>query len=296
MTTTILSDTTQLFGVKGLVAVVTGGATGIGLMIATALENNGATVYIVGRRAEALDKAVKEQSHGNMIALQGDVSSKESLKAMVDVVKARSGRVNLLVNNAGVSYAVQPRLPTPSEANGDITQLQELLWDTETPETFRKTIDVNVAAVWFCTVAFLELLHEGNKRTLAAGGTGVSSQVLTVSSIAGFRKDSAVLSLSYTVSKAAATHLGKMMAHYLKDWRIRSNVVCPGLFPSEMVDLMVDDEGLKAMQETIPMKRPGTADDMAGLVLFLASKAGAYIDGGVHIIDGGRLIGMPSTT
>lgn len=153
---------------------------------------------------------------------------------MVDIVKARSGYINLLVNNAGIALAIQPTIPTPSTADGDITQLQRVLWDTETPESFRKTFDVNVAAVWFGTIAFLELLHEGNKRTLAARGSGVSSQVLTVSSIAGFRKDSHVFSLSYTVSKAAATHLGKMMAHYLKDWKIRSNVICPGLFPSGM--------------------------------------------------------------
>ncbi|KAH9831397.1 NAD-P-binding protein [Rhodofomes roseus] len=296
MASTALSDTAQLFSVKGLVAVVTGGATGIGLMIATALENNGATVYIVGRRAEALEKAVKERSkYGNMVALQGDVSSKESLKAIADVVKARTGYANLLVNNAGISLALQPKLPTPSEANGDITQLQALLWNTEMPESFRKTFDVNVAAVWFCTVAFMELLHEGNKRTLAPGGSGVSSQVLTVSSIAGFRKDSAVFTLSYTVSKAAATHLGKMMAHYLKDWKIRSNVICPGFFPSEMVDTMISEEARKALEASIPLKRAGTTDDMAGLVLFLASKAGSYVNGGVHVIDGGRLTQIPST-
>ncbi|KAH9919312.1 NAD-P-binding protein [Fomitopsis serialis] len=295
MTPAVLSDPAQLFSVKGLVAVVTGGATGIGLMLATALETNGATVYIVGRRTEALEKAVKEHSnHGNLIPLQGDVSSKESLRAMADIVKARSGYVNLLINNAGVSLAHQPKLPTPSEAHGDITQLQTPLWETETLDSFRKTIDVNVAAVWFGTVAFMELLHEGNKRTLAAGGTGVSSQVLTISSIAAYRKDSAVFSLSYTVSKAAVTHLGKMMAHYLKDWKIRSNVICPGLFPSEMIDEM-DEAVKKVLEASIVLKRVGTTDDMTGLVLFLASKAGSYIDGGVLSIDGGRLVQIPTT-
>ena len=286
-------------------------------MIATALENNGAIVYIVGRRAEMLEAAAEarsvrhvavfgphtsllptlyltvlgKQKHGNLIPLQGDVSSKESLKAIADTVKARSGYINLLVNNAGVSLAIQPKLPTPTTANGDITQLQQVLWETETPDSFRKTIDVNVAAVWFGTVAFLELLHEGNKRTLAEGGSGVSSQVLTVSSIASFRKDSNVFSLSYTLSKVAATHLGKMMAHYLKEWKIRSNVICPGLFPSgmpmssrdispslvlmvytEMVDATMSEETKKSLLATIPMGRPGATDDMAGLVLFLASK------------------------
>lgn len=219
-------------------------------MIATALESNGAIVYIVGRRKDALEKAAKEgavrisapryvvavadlsQKHGNIIPIQGDISSKESLKAVADTIKQRHGYINLLVNNAGVLLGNQPKLPTPADAGGDITKLQEVLWKTETAETFRTTFDVNVAGVWFTTVAFLELLHEGNKRTLAPGGSGVSSGVITIASLASLRRDSGVFSLSYTVSKAAVHHLGKMIAHYLKDWKIRSNLINPGLYPS----------------------------------------------------------------
>lgn len=219
-------------------------------MIATALESNGAIVYIVGRRKEALERVAEEravrtsplfiavvaadrpQKHGNIIAIQGDISSKESLKAVTDTIKQRHGYINLLVNNAGVLLGQQPKLPTPAEVGGDITRLQVLLWETETAETFRATFDVNVAGVWFTTVAFLELLHEGNKRTLATGGSGVSSGVITIASLASLRRDSGVFSLSYTVSKAAAHHLGKMIAHYLKDWKIRSNLINPGLYPS----------------------------------------------------------------
>ncbi|EPS95526.1 NAD-binding protein [Fomitopsis schrenkii] len=287
-----LSDTTTLFSVKGVVAVVTGGATGIGLMIATALESNGAIVYIVGRRKDALEKAAKEGAkHGNIIPIQGDISSKESLKAVADTIKQRHGYINLLVNNAGVLLGNQPKLPTPADAGGDITKLQEVLWKTETAETFRTTFDVNVAGVWFTTVAFLELLHEGNKRTLAPGGSGVSSGVITIASLASLRRDSGVFSLSYTVSKAAVHHLGKMIAHYLKDWKIRSNLINPGLYPSEMADGLINEDAVKA---TIPLGRVGSTDDMAGLVIFLASKAGSYIDGGVHVTDGGRLLSMPS--
>jgi len=283
-----ISDNTTLFSVEGLIAVVTGGATGIGLMIATALESNGAIVYIVGRRIEALDKAVKERStRGNLIALQGDISDRESLKSIAEQIKARHGYINLLVNNAGILLAQQPKLPKPGEA--DITKLQEILWDTESFDTFGQTFKVNVAAVWFCTVAFLELLHLGNAHSKPRG---ITSQVLTVSSLASFRKDSGVFSLSYTLSKAAVTHLGKMMAHYLKDWEIRSNSIAPGLFPSEMADGLMNEDMIK---QTIPLQRAGVTDDMGGLVIFLASKAGSYIDGGVHIIDGGRLLMMPST-
>ena len=132
-------------------------------MIATALESNGAIVYIVGRRKEALERVAEEravrtsplfiavvaadrpQKHGNIIAIQGDISSKESLKAVTDTIKQRHGYINLLVNNAGVLLGQQPKLPTPAEVGGDITRLQALLWETETAETFRATFDVNVA-------------------------------------------------------------------------------------------------------------------------------------------------------
>ncbi|KZT11782.1 NAD-P-binding protein [Laetiporus sulphureus 93-53] len=282
-----ITDSARLFSVEGLVAVVTGGGTGIGLMIATALENNGAVVYIVGRRMEVLEAAIKSHSRRrNMIPIQGDVTDRDSLRAIADSVKARHGYINLLVNNAGVMVSRQPKLPKPGEAS--ITEYQELLWNYETDETFAKTFQVNVASVWFCTVAFLELLHKGNERSVASG---ITSQVITISSLAALRKDSDLFSLSYGLSKAAVTHLGKTMAHYFKDWQIRSNIICPGIFPSEMSASVADEERLKS---TIPLQRVGGIDDMGGLVLYLASKAGSYIDGGVHLIDGGRLLLMPS--
>ncbi|KAF9805862.1 hypothetical protein IEO21_08909 [Rhodonia placenta] len=289
MASQFISDYATLFSVEGLVAVVTGGATGIGLMIATALENNGAIVYIVGRRQEALDKAVKERSkHGNMIALKGDITDRASLEALAGQVKARHGYIDLLVNNAGVMIGKQPKLPTPAEAGGDITRLQEARWSAGSFDTFGQTFHVNVSGVWFCTVAFLELLHAGNTRSKAHG---VTSQVISVSSIASVRKDSGVFSLGYTLSKAAVTHLGKMMAHYLKDWQIRSNVIAPGLFPSEMTGDLLSEQMVKS---TIPLQRAGNTDDMGGLVIYLASKAGAYVDGCVHLIDGGRMLSIPS--
>ncbi|OSX57153.1 hypothetical protein POSPLADRAFT_1157322, partial [Postia placenta MAD-698-R-SB12] len=254
---------------------------GIGLMIATALENNGAIVYIVGRRQEALDQAVKERSkHGNMIALKGDITDRASLEALAAQVKARHGYINLLVNNAGVLIGKQPKLPTPAEAGGDITRLQDALWGAESFVTFGQTFHVNVSGVWFCTVAFLELLHAGNARS---EDYGVTSQVISISSVASIRKDSGVFSLGYTLSKAAVTHLGKMMAHYLKDWQIRSNDIIPGLFPSGVHPFTY-----------LPLQRAGNTDDMGGLVIYLASKAGAYVDGCVHLIDGGRILTMAS--
>ncbi|KAI5123655.1 hypothetical protein M0805_001685 [Coniferiporia weirii] len=278
-----------LFSVEGRVAVVTGGGTGIGLMIATALENNGATVYILGRRIEVLQKAAKEHAkHSKLIPLQCDVTSRENLLAVVETIKEQQGFINVLVNNSGVMYNTA-KAPEPTD---DIKTFQEKLWSAGTPEEFNRTFDVNVTAVYYTTVAFLELLDAGNRH--ASSSDEPTSQVITVSSIGGFRRDQRVFSLSYTASKAAVTHMGKTLANTLKGWKIRSNIIAPGLYPSEMTENLVKDKKVVSADE-VPLERIGKPEDMGGLALFLVSKAGSFVNGSVHITDGGRL-GLFSST
>ena len=167
------------------------------------------------------------QRRGNLIPVQGDVTCRESMRAVAETVRERHGYINLLVNNAGLAKNFLPKLPGPGEV--DMKKYQELLWTAGAPADFAAAFDVNVSAAWYASLAFLDLLDAGNRR----GNTpGVTSQILTVSSGGGFRKDDKVFSVSYTLSKAAAIHLGKLLAHFLKDWQIRSNVICPGIFPS----------------------------------------------------------------
>ncbi len=149
------------------------------------------------------------------------------MKAVAETIRERHGYINLLVNNAGLAKNFLPKLPGPGEV--DMKKYQEMLWNAGSPQDFSAAFDVNVSAVWYTAVAFLDLLDAGNKR----GNTpGVTSQILTVASGGAFRKDDKVFSVPYTLSKSAATHLGKMLAHFLKDWQIRSNVIAPGIFPS----------------------------------------------------------------
>lgn len=159
--------------------------------------------------------------------MQGDVTDRDSLLAVAERVRTRHGYINLLVNNAGVSPDCLPHLPGPDQTN--IKDYQNILWNAGTPETFAKTFDVNVTGAWNCTVCFLDLLHAGNEKN---NMPDVKSQIITVTSGGGFRKDDKVFSVSYTLSKAAAMHLGKMLTHFLKDWQIRSNIIAPGIFPS----------------------------------------------------------------
>ncbi|KAI0060383.1 NAD-P-binding protein [Artomyces pyxidatus] len=281
-------DPAQLFSVAGTVAVVTGGGTGIGLMMAAALENNGATVYIVGRRLPVLEKAAKERSrYGRMFALQGDVTSRESLLGVVEVIRERHGYINLLVNNAGVAHGIMQKYE-----HQDIRSLQNELWNAASPRDFGMSFEANVTGVYYSTVAFLELLHNGNVRRAIAELHPVTSQVITVSSVAAFRRDDRPYSIPYTLSKVASTHMGKMFANILKDWKIRSNIIAPGIYPSEMTNGVIPDSHVA---RDVPLQRAGRLEDIAGLILFLASKAGGYVDGTVHITDGGRLSMFSST-
>lgn len=245
----------------------------------------------------------------------------------MDTVKGQHGYLNLLVNNAGVALNRLPKLPTPQ--TGDIKTLQEILL-TGPREDYAKTFDINVTAAFYCSIQFLELLDAGNKR---GNMPGVTSQIITLSSSGGFRRDDKVFTVSYTLSKGAAIHLGKLLANFLKDWDIRSNVIAPGIFPSgecapkatfrdlfheltvwplipEMSGGLIPEGMIRA---AVPLGREGSTDDMAGLILYLASKvgtaflvlhlcmsyirrqAGAYINGSVHLIDGGRLALFPAT-
>ncbi|KAL0960905.1 hypothetical protein HGRIS_005914 [Hohenbuehelia grisea] len=322
-------DPAAIFNVEGMVAVVTGGGTGIGLIIAMALESNGATVYIVGRRRHVLEKAASEHNrYNNLIPLVGDITDRDSLLEIVDIVKERHGYIDLLVNNAGVARNLLPHpLPVPEEAHAyppsppgspggppptpSIRAFQNALWSTGSPEDFADTFATNVTAPYYTTVAFLDLLHQGNLRKqhgsrshLSGLGNGIglrpphhSSQVLTVSSSGSFRVDARVLSVSYTLSKCATTHLGKLLANLLSPWGIRSNILAPGVWPSEMTT--VSSPGAKlspdALASTVPLRRVGTEEDMAGTILFLASRAGAYVNGAVWLVDGGRVGSVASS-
>ncbi|KIK98985.1 hypothetical protein PAXRUDRAFT_610696 [Paxillus rubicundulus Ve08.2h10] len=282
------TDPAFLFGVEGQIAVVTGGGTGIGLMISTALENNGATVYIIGRRLDVLEKAASQHSrHGRIIPLQGDITSRDSLLSVAQTLKTRHGYIDLLVNNAGIVRNLLPsRLPSPlddidrstEESIPSIKSFQDILWNTGGSIGFAETFETDVTAIYYTTVAFLELLHLGNLRRGAlppilaslreqrgldgdassaqesapsippAVSTVPSppqptSQVITISSSGSFRVDARVLSISYTLAKHACTHLGKLLANILADWNIRSNVLCPGVWPSgecSLGDLRLD--------------------------------------------------------
>ncbi|KAF3349672.1 hypothetical protein VdG2_02171 [Verticillium dahliae VDG2] len=267
-----------LFSVPGLVAVVTGGGSGIGRMLTTALATNGAAkVYILGRREAVLREAAA------------------AIGPNVHALVCDTGHVDLLLCNAGVGG---PQVKAPTEGMTAAAWAAQHLDHAQ--DAYTRTFDVNVSAVWYTTMAFLALLDAGNKRSemkKREGGAPPSSQVIVTSSIGAFNK-TAPGGWAYGQSKAAVTLLAKHLAGVLPRWDIRANCIAPGLFPSEMAAPIVKlytGDGQDMPKAMIPMQRMGDEQDMAGVLLFLASRAGAYCNGAVIKIDGGRLENFPST-
>ncbi|KAK6075606.1 short chain dehydrogenase [Seiridium cupressi] len=300
-------DASKLFSVDGIVAVVTGGGTGIGLMIARALEHNGAKVYILGRREEVLKTAAKQNAiHGNIIPVVADVTDKVSLDAVVSQIKQETGYINLLVNNAGTLGRRHNAITRPAPFNnlpgqfvngkdneddlGTVDGIRDFLWKDEVSD-WDNTLRTNVSGVWFPSVAFLGLLNKGNEKQNVLQ----KSQIVTIGSIGAFIRILGT-SFTYNPSKAAANHLAKMMATNFLQWGIRSNVIAPGIFPSEMSvgQGRLDENNRNHIPmaipvEEIPLGKVGDEEDMAAAILFLAGKGGKYMNGNVVVTDGGRL-------
>ncbi|KAF2104688.1 NAD(P)-binding protein [Rhizodiscina lignyota] len=286
----------SLFRVDGIVALVTGGGTGIGLMIAKALALNGAKkVYITGRRAEVLENAAKQSPHGNIVPLQGDVTSKESLVALAEHVRKEDGYLNLLVANAGSSGPGSGSLPhgLKEEKKKTVKEFQEEAMKTPM-EDWDNCLRINVTSVFYNVMAFLDLLDEGNKRALYYGGD-VKSQVIVTSSVAAYMKARGS-GFAYRASKAGVTHMVQTLVTVFGEYglNIRLNTIAPGLFPSGMAAAFMNyvEEAKKtgrADSSFIPEGRFGREEDMAGTILYLASRAGSYANGAASLIDGGRL-------
>nr|POE53634.1 rhamnolipids biosynthesis 3-oxoacyl-[acyl-carrier-protein] reductase [Quercus suber] len=240
-------------------------------MMTKALALNGAhRVYIIGRRLDKLQVAAKLSPHGNIIPMQGDATSKADLARIAEQIKQDVGYVNLLICNSGTTGPIIDGLP----AEPTLTQIQEYMWAWDKAK-FDGTYELNNTAVFFTTIAFIGLLDAGNKINNRGG---IQSQVLITASIGGLHRVLAT-GIAYMSSKAAAVHMTKVLATYFGPHGIRFNALCPGIFPSEMTDGLV---GATAGFSTkgLPAGRTGSEEDMKGTILYIASRAGAYLNGG----------------
>jgi NAD(P)-dependent dehydrogenase (short-subunit alcohol dehydrogenase family) len=249
----------ELFDLTGKVAVVTGGTRGIGLMMARGLLQAGARVYVSSRRPEAGDAAVAElSSSGTVRSLPADLSREDECLRLAAEVGDREDAVHVLVNNAGATWG-EPLATFPASA-----------WD--------KVLDLNLKSPFFLTRAFLPLLEE-------AATDDDPARVVNVGSIDGLHVPP-MHTYSYSASKAGLHHLTRVLARELGPRHITVNAVAPGPFESKMMAETLRVFGPQ-IAERAPLRRIGRPDDMAGVVVYLTSRAGAYVTGAVIPVDGG---------
>ena len=249
----------ELFSVRGKVAVVTGGSRGIGEMIARAYVENGVKVYITARKAETCDALANELSRtGECISIPADISCLEDIDRLVAEIEKHESKLDILVNNAGASWGA------------DFVSFPESGWD--------KVMDLNVKSAFFMTQRAFKLLQ-------AAGSPDNYARVINIGSIEGIRT-SHLEAYSYAASKAAILHLTRMMAKYLARSHIAVNAIAPGYFPSKMTDAIPEAES-RVIESDTPMRRWGRPEDMAGVALYLASRASGFLCGSTVVVDGG---------
>ncbi len=249
---------TDLFSLQGRTALVTGGSRGIGRMIAEGFLAQGARVYISSRKAEVCFKTAEElSSSGECIALPQDVSTVEGCRALAAAFAERESKLDILVNNAGAAWGAP------------FDEFPESGWD--------KVMDLNVKSPFFLTQALIAPLR-------AAASAERPAKVIHVASIDGLRPNP-METYSYHASKAGLVHLTRRMAARLVGDNICVNAIAPGAFASEMNRAARDQA--EAVAQRIPSGRIGRDEDMQGVAVYLASRAGDYVVGSTIAVDGG---------
>lgn len=254
-------DLDTLFSVDGKVAVVTGGSRGIGLMIAEGLVRSGAKVYISSRKAEVCDEAARQLCEfGTCVSIPADLSTVDGVERLAAAIGDRESSIDILVNNAGATWGA-PLLEYPDDA-----------WD--------KVMATNVKAVFNLSTALVPLLR-------ASASSEHPARIINVGSVDGIRVP-ATENYAYSASKAAVHMLTRQLAHRLASDHVTVNAIAPGPFPSKMMAFVLDaDGGEEMVASSVPLGRIGRPDDVAGTVLFLASRAGSYLTGAIIPVDGG---------
>ncbi|MAI77748.1 MAG: 3-oxoacyl-ACP reductase [Deltaproteobacteria bacterium] len=250
----------DLFSIQGKTALVTGGSSGIGYMIARGFVEAGAKVYIASRKQDVCEEVAAELSEvGECIPLAADLQLDSECVRLSGEIKSREGALDILVNNAGANWAA-PMSEFPSSA-----------WD--------KVLGLNVKAVFELTRELVPALE-------AAGTSEDPARVINIGSIDGLTPP-LLDTFSYSASKAAVHHLTRVLAKKLAEKNITVNAVAPGPFQSRMMKATLENFG-ESIKDSTPLGRIGRPEDMAGIAIYLASRAGAYVTGAVIPVDGGN--------
>ena len=251
----------HLFSVQDKVALVTGGTRGIGYMIAEGLVRCGARVYVASRKPDACESTeAKLSKHGFCKAIVCDIATIDGCHDLAQTLQSHEDQLHILVNNAGVTWSL------------DIDEFTEKAWD--------KVIDLDAKSPFFLTQALLPAIRR-------AATPESRASIINVTSVNAL-KPGGLRNYSYVVAKAGLGQLSAQMARDLMTDHINVNAIAPGPFKSKMTAPLYATEAMDAqVTQGFPMKRWGSMEDIAGLTIFLSSKAGSYITGMTIPCDGG---------
>ena len=249
---------------EGKVAIVTGAARGIGQQIAKALAQNGAKVAVVDLKPEWCEETAEivRAAGSEALALGCNVAESAEVDACVKAVLEKFGSVDIMVNNAGITK------------DGLLMRMSDADWDA--------VINVNLKGTFLFTRAVARPMMK-NK---AADGTQLGGSIVNIASVVGIMGNAG--QANYTASKGGVIALTKTTAKELGSRNIRCNAVAPGFIQSKMTDVLPDDVK-KAYMDTIPLRRFGTAEDIAKAVAFLAGPDASYITGQIISVNGGMI-------
>jgi len=252
---------------KGKTALITGGGTGIGAAIARRFVADGAKICITGRRQEVLDQVAQSLPEDMVATCSGDVSKYEDVERMVETALKFEGRLDVLVNNAGI------------DPGGTVTDLDLEIW--------QKVIDVNLTGSFLAMKASIPHMIKGG------GGS-----IINISSLGGLRSLPGMA--AYCTSKAALNMLTKQAALDYGRFKVRCNAVCPGATRTEMLEaaltpltevLKTDVDGVfDCISSNVPLHRVATPDEISGICSYLASDDSSFMTGSVVLLDGGASV------
>ena len=258
-------STRSLFSLEGKAVLVTGGSSGLGLIMAKGLLCNGARIIIASRSQEKCDKALSELSEfGECYSLAADVTKAEDRKRLLQFVESKLGGLSILVNNAGANWGAK---------------LEEY-----PDEGFEKVINTNLSAVFSLTRDAVPLLSSSALKD-------EPSRIINIGSMDGIHVPivQRVPTFAYSASKAALHHLTRTLAVDLASRHITVNAIAPGFFESRMTE-HIFEQCKQDLEDDCPLHRVGKPEEIVGILIYLASRAGAYTNGTVIPVDGGTCI------
>jgi NAD(P)-dependent dehydrogenase (short-subunit alcohol dehydrogenase family) len=266
---TVTMNVKQLFDLTGRVAIVTGGSIGLGRQMAEGLAEMGADVVLCARKEERCHQAAEElqQLGVKAIALGCDVKNPDSIQEMVDATVSKFGRIDVLINNAGISWGA------PAEE----MRLED--WN--------KVIETNLTGTFLCAQAVGKVMIRQGRGENSAGKNS-AGKIINIASVAGLSGAPAELSaIGYHASKGGVISFTKDLACKWAAHNIQVNAIAPGWFPTHMSNRVLEHHN-ELFLSHIPLRRFGNEHDLKGAAVFLASAASNYVTGHVLVVDGGQ--------